>query len=54
LLALVVGTLFVMPYENATKAELYLVLRWNALNKNMCSYSDLMLCDPQTGSYSEN
>lgn len=43
LLALVVGMLFVKPYENATKAELYLVLRGNALESNMCSYEDLML-----------
>lgn len=42
-LALGVGIFFVMPYENATKAELYLVLREDALNKNLCSYEDLLL-----------
>ena len=41
LLALVVGMLFVKPYDDATKAELYLVLRRNALERNMCSYEDL-------------
>jgi len=42
-LALFVGVLFVMPYENATNAELYLVLRKNALENNFCSYEDLLL-----------
>lgn len=42
-LALFIGVLFVKPYEYATKAELYLVLRKNALDSNMCSYEDLML-----------
>lgn len=42
-LALGIGILFVMPYENATDAELYLVLRNNALNNNLCSYEDLLL-----------
>jgi hypothetical protein len=41
--ALGIGVLFVMPYENATNAELYLVLRKNALESNMCSYEDLSL-----------
>lgn len=50
-LALGVGVFFVMPYENATKAELYLVLRRNALNGNMCSFEDLMLYDPQQDGY---
>ena len=38
-----VGVLFVMPYENATKAELYLVLRKNALDCGLCSYEELRL-----------
>ena len=38
-----VGVLFVMPYENATKAELYLELRQDALNTNICSYEELGL-----------
>lgn len=43
-----VGMLFVKPYENATKAELYLVLRKNALDNGMCSYDDLLLNNEQT------
>ncbi len=43
LLALIIGMLFVLPYENATNAELYLVLRKNALDYNMCSYEELQL-----------
>lgn len=42
-LALGIGMIFVMPYENATNAELYLVLRKNALENNMCSREDLLL-----------
>jgi uncharacterized membrane protein len=38
-----IGVFFVMPYENATSAELYLVLRKNALENNLCSYEDLLL-----------
>ena len=37
------GVLFVNPYFNATNAELYLVLRKEALNNNLCSYEDLAL-----------
>lgn len=40
-LALFVGVLFVLPYINAANAELYLVLRKNALEKRMCSYDEL-------------
>lgn len=46
LLALVIGVFFVMPYENATRGELYLVLRENALENNMCSYKELNLIQP--------
>ncbi|MFT5874343.1 MAG: hypothetical protein ACI8WT_003304 [Clostridium sp.] len=42
-LLLLVGVLFVMPYENATKSELYLVLRQNALDQGLCSYKELKL-----------
>ncbi|MEK3913408.1 DUF975 family protein [Paenibacillus sp. FSL H7-0331] len=42
-IALFVGVLFVMPYENATKAELYLVLRQNLLDNHECSYEELDL-----------
>lgn len=41
ILAFFIGILFVYPYENATKAELYLVLRNNALRNNMCSENEL-------------
>lgn len=40
-LALGVGVLFVMPYENATNAELYLVLRDNATTGGYCSSGEL-------------
>jgi uncharacterized membrane protein len=42
-IALGIGVLFVMPYENATNAELYLVLRKDALKNNLCTYEDLLL-----------
>jgi uncharacterized membrane protein len=47
-LALGVGALFVMPYENATNAELYLVIRKDALETNLCSYEDLSLAQPSS------
>lgn len=46
LMAFVIGTLFVLPYHDATKAELYLVLRQNALEQGMCEYEDLGLIPP--------
>jgi len=46
ILVLFVGVLFVMPYENATKGELYLALRQNALDNGVCSYEELMLNSP--------
>ncbi|TDF94498.1 DUF975 family protein [Paenibacillus piri] len=42
-IAFFVGVLFVMPYDNATKAELYLALRRNALDQGICSYEELRL-----------
>lgn len=45
-IALGIGVLFVLPYDNATKAELYLVLRDNALQSNLCSYEELLLTRP--------
>jgi len=42
-LALFIGILFVMPYENATKGELYLVLRQNALDSGLCTPEELKL-----------
>ncbi|MFD0960720.1 DUF975 family protein [Paenibacillus chungangensis] len=43
LLALFVGVLFVWPYINATKAELYLELRQEALRQNIASREELRL-----------
>lgn len=45
-LACCVGVLFVMPYQDSTSAELYLVLRREALEKGICSYQELMLAPP--------
>lgn len=42
-LALIVGILFVMPYVNATQAELYLVLRQNAIDKGLTNSEELRL-----------
>jgi len=42
-LALVIGTFFVLPYDNSTKAQLYLVLRQEALDKGICSNEELMI-----------
>ncbi|GFZ32372.1 hypothetical protein CSC2_28980 [Clostridium zeae] len=42
-LAFGIGIIFVLPYQNATAAELYLVLRRNALNSGFCTYEDLLL-----------
>ena len=47
LLALGVGILFVNPYYNATEAQLYLVLRENAIGLGYCSYEDLNLQNNQ-------
>ena len=38
-----VGVFFVKPYENATKAELYLVLRQNVLDNGHCSPEELLI-----------
>lgn len=40
-LAFGLGGLFVNPYKNATEAELYLVLKENAINKGLCTYNEL-------------
>jgi uncharacterized membrane protein len=45
-LALGIGVFLVMPYDNATNAELYLVLRNDAIKNNLCSYEDLLLDQP--------
>lgn len=44
-LAFGLGGLFVNPYKDATEAELYLVLRQNALNKGLCNYDELFIND---------
>ncbi len=41
-LALGIGTLFVLPYENATKAELYIELRKEAIESGLISAYDLI------------
>jgi len=41
LIALGVGVLFVLPYINATNAELYAVLKQNAINSGMVSGDEL-------------
>jgi uncharacterized membrane protein len=38
-----IGVFFVKPYENATKAELYLVLRQNVLDNGSCSPEELLM-----------
>lgn len=48
-LALGIGVFFVMPYDNATNAELYLVLRKDALKNNLCTYENLLLIEPAFG-----
>jgi len=42
-LALFIGVLFVLPYINAANAELYLILRQNALDQGVCSREELLL-----------
>jgi len=42
-LACCIGVIFVPPYEHATMAELYLVLRQQAIEKNLCTSEELML-----------
>ncbi len=41
MIALGIGTLFVLPYENATKAELYIELRKEAIESGLMSAHDL-------------
>jgi len=42
-IALGIGVFFVNPYVFATEAELYLVLRNNAIENNYCSYDELFI-----------
>lgn len=50
ILCLGIGTLFVNPYAYATEAELYLVLRQNAIERNMCTFGELLLHDANSDS----
>lgn len=43
MLVFFVGVFFVKPYENATKAELYLILRQNALDNGYCTPDELLI-----------
>jgi hypothetical protein len=45
MLLLFVGMLFVRPYEDATKAELYIVLRQNALDNGYCTADELLMAN---------
>lgn len=47
LLALGIGILFVMPYDNATHAELYLHLRDEAIHNGLTDYKELNLTAPE-------
>lgn len=43
MLAFIVGILFVMPYQNATEAELYMILRQYAIQNGICTYEELLI-----------
>lgn len=43
---IIIGGFFVKPYENATKAELYLVLRQIALENGYCTQQELLIGEP--------
>jgi len=43
MLAFLVGVLFVMPYQNATEAELYMILRQNAIDGGFCNCEELLI-----------
>jgi hypothetical protein len=45
-LALGIGGIFVTPYINATKGELYLVLRQNSIDNGITTYEELGLSSP--------
>jgi Protein of unknown function (DUF975) len=40
-----IGGIFVNPYKYATDAELYLVLRQNAIDRGLCSYDEIFKSD---------
>lgn len=51
ILVFFIGGIFVAPYRNATEAELYLVLRSNAIESGICSLWELNLYDPNQTEY---
>ncbi|SKA92929.1 Uncharacterized membrane protein [Caloramator quimbayensis] len=51
MLALIIGVIFVMPYEDAANAELYLVLRKKALDSGLCTYEELNLSSQDNYSF---
>jgi uncharacterized membrane protein len=48
-LCLGVGVLFVNPYQRATMAEMYLVLKNMAVNRGICACEELSPPPPVTG-----
>lgn len=50
-LCLGIGVFFVNPYAFATEAELYLILRGNAIQSGMCRLDELNLYDPEQTGY---
>ncbi|MGF7059126.1 DUF975 family protein [Brassicibacter mesophilus] len=44
-LAFLVGVLFVQPYDDATNAELYLILRQDAIARGLTSYEELNMTE---------
>lgn len=48
-LALFVGVLFVKPYDDATNAELYLILRKDAIERGLTSHEELNMQDNLLG-----
>lgn len=46
-----IGGIFVRPYENATEAELYLVLKQNAIDNNLCTPYELGVIDDITDDF---
>lgn len=50
-LAFLVGVLFVLPYDDATNAELYLILRKDAIARGLTTYVELNLKDDREEIY---
>lgn len=47
-LALFIGTIFVLPYVNATYGELYMELRGKALSNGICNNKELQIAEIET------